>query len=324
MASQHAPNPPPLPPQPAASSTSHPGERLANYFDNFFKTIVAISTLGSSLTFTKIIQTPVQPWVDYGFDRITVQYFLSNSWLFFILNLAITSFAASALSLYRPSAVAYFGTRSTKRRRKVLWYATLVTSVLYGLLIAAFMFLSLVVVAYAGPVGWIAVSATSLFGAVGFGVILYQSPIGSRFDDDDSDDDGGSLDDRMKHQYTTPHKKPTNGYYPAPNTTPGRYDDEKNNRWSGGSPIAPIYTGDRRSTRYSRPPMNLPRYSESGYDLRADQMLQQRLSRIHAVETIMADERTGVIEGNVDDYYDDGGLFSSPNQMEGRYEQDRR
>jgi len=50
----------------------HPGERLANYFDNFFKTIVATSTLGSSITFAKIVQTPVTPWIDYGYSTTSV------------------------------------------------------------------------------------------------------------------------------------------------------------------------------------------------------------------------------------------------------------
>ncbi|KAH8807631.1 hypothetical protein F5884DRAFT_789721 [Xylogone sp. PMI_703] len=309
MASRQPANPPP---KPAAPETP-PGERLANYFDNFFKTIVAIATLGSSLTFSKIIQTPVQPWHDYGFDKLTVQYYLANSWLFFILDLAITSFAASALSMWRPSAVAYFGTRNTKKRRKVLWYATLVTSVLFGLLIAAFTFLSLTIAAYVGPTGWIAVGAVTFFGMLGFGTILYQSPIGSHFDDDESDDDvGGPGKGLLGH-----------GYYPTPNTPSKRYDDEKNAHWSTGSPIAPIYTGGRRPSRHNRPPMHLPRYSESGYDLRAEQMLHQRLNRIHAVEDIMAGERTEVIETTGEIYYDDD-VFSSPIQMDDRNDRIRR
>lgn len=309
------------PAKPALPPAEHPGERLATYFDNFFKTIIAISTFGSSLTITKLLQTPVQPWRDYGIDKDTVQYYLAYSWLLFILNLVTTSFAASALSMYRPQAVAYFGTSRTTKRRTVLWYATIVTTLLVGALVAAFELLSLVVVAYAGPAGWIALSLTTTAGVIGFGVILYQSPIGSHFDEiEDSDDDTPS-GKPSKPQYTTPHKRRPS-YYDAPNSAPGRYDDEKN-RWSMGSPLAPAYTGDRRPSRTSRPPMHLPRYSESGYDLRADQMLHMRLNRIHTAEAIMVDETSGMIQGNVDDY-DDGGLFSSPTQMDNPYQQGRR
>jgi hypothetical protein len=80
----------------------HPGERLASYFDSFFKTIVGVSTFGASVTFTKIISTPVTPWIDYGYSKDTIQNYLAISWLLFILDLAVTSFAASALSLYQP------------------------------------------------------------------------------------------------------------------------------------------------------------------------------------------------------------------------------
>jgi hypothetical protein len=149
---------------PAAPAKTHPGERLATYFDNFFKTIVGISTFGASLTFSKIVSTPVAPWDDYGFSKTSVQYFLSHAFLFFVLDLAITSFAGSALTLYRPQAIEWFGTNVSRERRVVMWYATVVSAVLFGLLIAAFILIALVVTAYAGPTGWLATAATVFFG----------------------------------------------------------------------------------------------------------------------------------------------------------------
>lgn len=61
-----------------------------------------------------------------------------------------------------------------------MYYATAVSMVLFGLLVVAFLFLGLVVTAYVGPVGWTAVGFTVLSGVLGFGSIVWQSPIGSK------------------------------------------------------------------------------------------------------------------------------------------------
>jgi hypothetical protein len=158
----------------------HPGERLASYFENFFRTVLGIATLGASITFSKIVQAPVNPFDDFGYSKYTIQWFLAISWLLFVLALAFTSFFASLLSLYRPQAVKAFGTKVSSERRKVMWYVTLVSSLLFGLVIGAFVFASLVVVGYAGAVGWITVGFCVIFGTGGFGTILYQSPIFTR------------------------------------------------------------------------------------------------------------------------------------------------
>jgi hypothetical protein len=59
----------------------HSGERLPSYFDSFFKTIVGVSTFGASVTFSKIISTPVTPWIDYGFSKDNIQNYLAISWV---------------------------------------------------------------------------------------------------------------------------------------------------------------------------------------------------------------------------------------------------
>lgn len=162
---------------PSDPTTNQPGNRLASYFENFFRTVVGIATLGSSITFSKIVQSPVAPFHQYGFSSKEAQYLLATSWLLFVLTLAFTSFFASALSLWRPQAVAAFGTTTGKDRRKVLWFASAVSALLFGLLIAAFLTLELVVVAYAGPVGWVAVAFTIIFALLGFGTIVWRSPL---------------------------------------------------------------------------------------------------------------------------------------------------
>lgn len=163
----------------SSPTAQHPGERLAAYFDKFFTTIVGICTLGASLSFAKIVQTPVKPWVDYGVSEIAIQNYLSIAFLLLVMDLAITSAAASALSLYRVQAISYFGTADSHERRIVMWWATLVSTVLFGMLLTAFIFLSLVVTAYTGAIGWVAVAFSSLFGLGTMAVIVWQSPIGS-------------------------------------------------------------------------------------------------------------------------------------------------
>lgn len=164
------------PPAPAPSPKP-PGDRLASYFENFFRGIIGIATLGASLTFSKIVESPVPPFHNYGFSPQSIQYLLATSWLLFVLALAMTSFFASALSLWRPRAVAAFGMKDGGEKRKVLWVAVGVAALLFGLVLAAFLMVGLVVAAYVGPVGWVAVGFTVVFGVVGFGCIVWQSPV---------------------------------------------------------------------------------------------------------------------------------------------------
>ena len=165
------------PADPIDPTAKHPGDRLASYFENFFRTITGVSTLGASITFSKIVQAPVTPFHYYGFDQRKIQYLISLSWLFFILALAFTSFFASALSLWRPQAVKAFGQTTGSDRVKVLWFATAVSASLFGMEAVAFITISLVVVAYTGPVGWVAVAFMTIFTVAGFGVIVWRSPL---------------------------------------------------------------------------------------------------------------------------------------------------
>lgn len=165
------------PGDPIDPTAQHPGDRLASYFENFFRTITGVSILGASITFTNIIRSPVTPFHNFGFSSRVIQYLISLSWLFFVLALAFTSFFASALSLWRPQAVKAFGTTTGADRIKVLWFATGVSAFLFGLEVVAFITISLVVTAYTGPVGWVAVGFIIIFGLLGFGVIIWRSPI---------------------------------------------------------------------------------------------------------------------------------------------------
>lgn len=175
-----SPSEPPAPvPTAAATPQKHPGERLADFFNNFFKTITAISTLGASLTFSKTVSSPVEPWRHYGFTATELQFYIADAFVCFAVTLFITTLAASALSMWRPQAIVYFGTTDSHKRRIVLWWASLVSFVLVGLEITAFIFMGLVIAGLTGPAGWVALGFTVFFGIIVMAVIVWQSPIGS-------------------------------------------------------------------------------------------------------------------------------------------------
>ena len=162
---------------PAKPSGKHPGDRLASYFENFFRGVIGIATFGASITFSKIVEAPTTPFHHYGFTTHQIQYLIASAWLLFILTLAFTSFFAGALSLYRPQAVQAFGETYGETRVKVLWYAIAVSAILFTLVIASFISLSLVVVAYVGAVGWIALFFTLFFALLGYAAMIWQSPL---------------------------------------------------------------------------------------------------------------------------------------------------
>ncbi|KIN06269.1 hypothetical protein OIDMADRAFT_176359 [Oidiodendron maius Zn] len=243
----------------------HPGERLASYFEKFFTTVVGVATLGASLSFAKIVQTPVQPWIDYGVTTVTIQNYLSIAFLLLIIDLALTSASASALSLYRPQAVNYFGTTDSHERRIVMWWATAVSVVLFGLLFTSFIFLGLVVAAYTGPIGWVAVGFASLFGLIFLGVIVWQSPIGSPSPEEvlRREHHKHHHHEESFHEFPSPEKgqdltPPDFGgedyFYGEEPTIQDRYRDGSPTRMPANTmpfvdPVVPPYTADLRRLR---------------------------------------------------------------------------
>jgi hypothetical protein len=236
----------------------HPGERLATFFDNLFKTITAIATLGASITFAKIVQTPVTPWIDYGFSKDTIQTYLGISWLLFLVNLGMVSFFTAALSLWRNAAVEWFGTEDSQKRRTVMYYATFVSMILFGLLIAAFIFLGLVVTAYTGPVGWTAIAFTVLAGTLGYGSIIWQSPIGSKSIGGPRNDDDLFRKDSERYGYSPNKKVNAYGARLTGNDTYGNvFDDGDDYNEKGAMTAKEQYVEDgfgRRDSTLDRSP----------------------------------------------------------------------
>lgn len=157
--------------------SNEPGKKVASWLNSLFTVLVALSTLGASVTFSYVvsgIRTPTT--TKSGFSNGEYETFMALSWLLFILDLAFATLFSTLLAFYQDQAVAHWQSTNKVARSYIQWSATAATALLYGMTIAAFIFLSLVITAYSLVVGWIAVGFTVLFGLGGFIAIAVQSP----------------------------------------------------------------------------------------------------------------------------------------------------
>jgi hypothetical protein len=181
----------------------HSGSSVAQFFNGLFQTILAIGTLGASITFNYVLSnaspsssngssasnsgnssnsnTLDSPVPTTGgeprFSATTVQLFLSVSWLLFLLALAFASLGQTLLTFFRKHWERdWDGKHGRTSQVTVQWYAVLAAVVMGGLVIAAFCLLCLVVVAYSPVVGWIALGFTAFFGGIIAVAIANQVP----------------------------------------------------------------------------------------------------------------------------------------------------
>lgn len=180
----------------------HSGDSVATFFNGVFQTILAIGTLGASITFNYVLSNAsLSPDASSGsdsetsnnsnildspvattgglprFSAATVQLFLSVSWLLFLLALAFASLGQTLLTFFRKHWERdWDGVHGRISQVTVQWYAVLAAGLMGGLVIAAFILLCLVVEAYSPVVGWIALGFTVFFGATIAVAIANQIP----------------------------------------------------------------------------------------------------------------------------------------------------
>ena len=157
--------------------TRHSPESVSAWFNGFFTTVIGIATLGASITFNYILSSPTSPKGKGPFGIDKIQLFLGISWLLFLLALACASLGSTVLTFFKEHwKKDWMGDHGPKSQRDVQLYATLATATLGALVIAAFVFLCLVVTAYSPIVGWVALGFTSLFGLVILVGVMFQYP----------------------------------------------------------------------------------------------------------------------------------------------------
>ncbi|KAE9370060.1 hypothetical protein N431DRAFT_426528 [Stipitochalara longipes BDJ] len=131
-----------------------------NSLQNFLPLIIGITIFGAS-TFASLVSQLDEPVC--RFSLATVRTFMAIAWILFIVALGVAMFGVAIIkpgptgSIRKPSLEFL-----VKAARVVKMFCQL-------LVIAAFLFLSLVVVAYAGPVGWAAVGLTVVGGWITLG-----------------------------------------------------------------------------------------------------------------------------------------------------------
>lgn len=132
----------------------------------FVTIVLTISIFGAS-TFAVIagqMEDPVELWKPDPppFSLKTVRRLLAAAWVCFILTMAVAGYSSSLLTILRQQA---------KVRNDASWHKSwdkigIAASVLlHSLLVLAFLFLSLALVAYVGAIGWVGVGFSCLAGA---------------------------------------------------------------------------------------------------------------------------------------------------------------
>lgn len=157
----------------------HSGSSVATFFNGLFPTIIGISSLGASVTFSYVLSNNTQDPLSENptFSTEQIQQLLAISWLLFLLALAFASLGSTLLIFFKSHWIAdWDGLNGRTSQWTVHVYATLASGFLGGLIVGAFIVLCLVVVAYSPTVGWIAVGFTAFFGFIIVLSVLIQAP----------------------------------------------------------------------------------------------------------------------------------------------------
>jgi len=150
-------------------------EQSVRDFETFVSFILSISLFGAS-TFAIIagqMTDPVDIWkpTPPPFALSTVRAFLGIAWLCFVLSLAVAGYSSSILFLRRHEAEGIYD-----RNWGRAWdrFGLAASVILHLLVVVAFMFLSLCLVAYVGVVGWVAVGFAALAAVFVLGLSAHQ------------------------------------------------------------------------------------------------------------------------------------------------------
>jgi hypothetical protein len=167
------------------------GRHVVEWWDRYLAAIIGISTFGGSITFSVIVSEIANPArlnpqnaeapTPTTFDRETVRSFLAVSWLLFVCEIGIGSILATLMYFHRDFIAEHFLPECPNPAHRSLavvgpirvstrWFLLVCTLLINSLMAAAFLFLSLSVVAYVGFAGWMSVVFTIAAGFVSLSV----------------------------------------------------------------------------------------------------------------------------------------------------------
>ncbi|EXL65641.1 hypothetical protein FOPG_18140 [Fusarium oxysporum f. sp. conglutinans race 2 54008] len=148
-------------------------EAVTKSFEVFLSFVVTVTIFGAAI-FTVVISEIVDPSTissNAKFDKQTVRTFLAISWLLFVVALGLAAFSMSTFYAEREKAGGGF---SEEQIRKWRPWGILASFMLQIMIIVAFLFLSLVLVAYTEGVGWVAVALSGVAVIVSFCFLFYK------------------------------------------------------------------------------------------------------------------------------------------------------
>jgi hypothetical protein len=158
-------------------ATDPPGLR---WVEKILPSIIELSIFGGSITFTVVVAQNRRP---QRFED-SLQTFLALGWFFFVLTLGVATAAQMALSFqrnnirdafnqgYRTWRAGNGGARTLNERMACAIFVFFkIADILCVLVLLAFMFLSLCVVAYDVVVGWLAFACTVAM--IGFTILIW-------------------------------------------------------------------------------------------------------------------------------------------------------
>ncbi|KAF6801111.1 hypothetical protein CSOJ01_12010 [Colletotrichum sojae] len=144
-------------------------------YQTFISFIFSVAIFGAS-TFAVLasqMQNPDDLWKPDKacFNLRTVRNFLGIAWLCFVLTIALAGYSSSLLTVLRQRGGDTYEGSWGKQWDGI---GIFISAYLHVLLVTAFMFLSLALVAYVGTVGWVAVGLNSVASLFVVGLSIYQ------------------------------------------------------------------------------------------------------------------------------------------------------
>jgi hypothetical protein len=131
---------------------------VTGWYDKFFESIIVISSLGSGFTFS-VALTPVDETKIPSFTPDDVTTFVSLSWLFFTLALAVSITLRLAFTLYTDSLTRHLNSGTGR----IFFFLYGALYLVQSLTFLGFFFASLSIAAFQDTVGYIAIGFTGLY-----------------------------------------------------------------------------------------------------------------------------------------------------------------